>query len=178
MIQNQISTASAVQVPGSEPEAKKGSRKAAKKNDIDVILTAFRRLYDKQLSRTISTKKEALSAAFSKKSSATYSYAMFEQDIAKRVDILLSNAYFMADCSTLGIDSYIAATHFVLEGYQTISDYVLRRSEITVSPSSEWSQAMFDFDRMNFCVPHIGTMVYRREKSPIALPGGNTMVAA
>ena len=174
---NDTIAALAAQKSDAKSEAKKIERKAPKKSDVDVILTAFRRIYGKQLNRTTSTKKEALKAAFEKKHSTAYSYAMFEQEISKRIDLLLSDIYFIEDCSEAGVDPFVAASHYVLAGWQTLSDYILRRNDYVPKPSSEWNEAMFEFDRMKFCESHIESALHKRAGGTLALPACNTAVA-
>ena len=160
---NQDNAAAPAAQPSKEgKENKRFERKAPKKSDVDVILTAFRRIYNKQLSRTLTTKKEALNAAYEWKHSSAYPKDSFQRDLAKRIDLLLSSSYFLEDCDKAGIDPFVAASHYVLEGWQTVSDYILRRSGAETSPISDWREAMFDYSEMKSLIPHIATALGRR----------------
>lgn len=131
------------------------SKKAPKKSKVDVILNAFRKLYDKQLSHSIELKQAALKRALIQKSGEEYTEEAFVNDIAKRVNLLLSSRFFTEECDVKHVDAYAAATHFALTGWQSVADYVLRRGRLEFVATDEWSEPMYEYNRLVRCERHI-----------------------
>ena len=134
-------------------------KRNTKKSPVDIIAATFRTIYARQVSSDINSKTASLQRAIDKKTTDVYTKDVFEQEIAGRIDLLLSSARFREEIESLGLDLFNAATHVVLLGWQYLADYILRRNGVELEPYIEWKDPMFDRATIEHYVPHIRKML-------------------
>lgn len=151
-------------------------RKVAQKQPVDQVLAEYRKVFNKQVSKTYDVQQIALQNALNARIAKGYSKENFEKDIALRLDLLLSCSYFTEACKKHQLQPYAAATHFVLTGWQSIADFILRRNDVTLQPTDNWATpvALFELNRMIQLQPHIREMLEEKHPQMLALPATST----
>ena len=138
---------------------RKQVRKQAHKSVSDIILANYRKTCAKQIKPSIDILNAALSMAKAAKLNDNFTETQFEQEMARRIDLLLSSSYFCEDCQVNSLEPFAAASHFVLNGWQALADYLLRKPGAGLNPTEHWSNPMFDRVKMASYVPHIDKML-------------------
>lgn len=138
---------------------RKQVRKQAHKSVSDIILANYRKTCAKQIKPSVDILNAALSMAKAAKLNDSFTETQFEQEIARRIDLLLSSSYFCEECRVNSLEPFAAASHFVLNGWQALADYLLRKPGAGLNPTEHWSNPMFDRVKMASYVPHIDKML-------------------
>lgn len=128
----------------------KKSTSKRKKNDFDIITSAFRTKFQQQVRHDIATKKAVLETILNEKAIGTYTVDVFKRDVARRITVLMENWRWNHLMHLYNIDPYAAATHYVLLGTQTFEDFILDKSNQSNLQvyAKEWKHPLFDETEM------------------------------
>ncbi len=144
-----------------EKEIKKSKKSF---QQIDKVLSEFRKIYKHQLGSDMTVKSAALQKAIENKCTGAYTVDVFHQEVAERIDLLLSSAHFQEAMQEKGLDPFNAASHFVLLGWQKLEDCILRGGYNAIQSFKEWKEPMFDRKTMEDYNPHMRKVLEASEE--------------